>query len=228
MIIKFTNTFGIDSVAQPEPSSAFLPDWYKKTESYIHGYKKPTGDGTTSGTIKRCMPVFDALTAGYIITLPADVFVTQKDESPWYEWSFFGLVQFHPVEQALEHPGRNGLPAYPKWVNPWAIETPKGYSVLFTQPMHRESPFKILDGIVDTDTYKAPVNFPFVLTDPKFEGLIPQGTPIAQIIPIKRESWNMELGTERDFLSQISVTNKLRTKFFDSYRNQFWTKKEYK
>jgi len=228
MIIKFTNTFNNDGVSEPKPASAFLPDWYKKLESYINGEKKPTGEGTTSATIKRCVPVFDAITAGYIITLPADVFISQKDEKPWYEWANFGLINFHPVEQAPEHPSRNGLPAYPKWTNPWAIETPKGYSVLFTQPMHRESPFKILDGIVDTDSYKAPVNFPFVLNDPKFEGLIPQGTPIAQIIPFKRDSWEMELGTVDNLIDLNSVTNKLRTKFFDSYKNQFWVKKEYK
>jgi hypothetical protein len=228
MIIKFTNTLGIEAIAEPKPASAYLPEWYKNTESYMGGEKKPTGDGTTTGTIKKCVPVFDAITAGYIITLPADVFVSQKEGAPWYEWANFGLVQFHPVEQAPEHPARNGMPAYPKWINPWAISTPKGYSVLFTQPLHRDSPFKILDGIVDTDIYKAPVNFPFVLTDPKFEGIIPQGTPIAQVIPIKRESWQMELGQQAEFEEQIKITQKLRTRFFDSYRNQFWTRKEYR
>jgi hypothetical protein len=228
MIIKFTNTFGNDAIEEPKPATAFLPEWYKKTESYMHGEKKPIGDGTTTGTIKRCIPVFDAITAGYIITLPADVFVSQRDGAPWYEWANFGLVQFHPVEQAPEHPLRNGLPSYPKWINPWAIETPKGYSVLFTQPLHRESSFKILDGIVDTDTYKAPVNFPFVLNDVKFEGLIPQGTPIAQVIPIKRDSWKMQIGSQEDFITQASISNKLRIRFFDSYRNQFWNRKEYK
>lgn len=228
MIVKFTNTLGIEAILEPKPASAFVPEWYKNTESYIGGEKKPTGEGTTTGTIKKCIPVFDAITAGYIIPLPADVFVSQRDGAPWYEWANFGLVQFHPVEQAPEHPARNGMPAYPKWINPWAIETPKGYSVLFTQPLHRESPFKILDGVVDTDIYKAPVNFPFVLNDPKFEGIIPQGTPMAQVIPIKRDSWSMELGQQAEFEEQIKITQKLRTRFFDSYKNQFWTKKEYR
>jgi hypothetical protein len=226
MKITFSNTSGID-IEQPQPASKFIPDWYKNMESYIGGNKKPTGSGNTDATIKRCMPVFDAIVSGYIITLPADVYVSIKEEKQFFEWSSLGLVQFHPVEQAPEHPARNQH-AYPKWMNPWAIKTPKGYSVLFTQPMHREAVFTILPGIVDTDTYTAPVNFPMVINDPNFEGLIPKGTPIAQVIPFKREGWQMEIGSMKELVEQNSITQKLQTKFFDRYKSMFWSRKEYK
>jgi hypothetical protein len=226
MKITFSNTSGID-IEQPQPASKFIPDWYKNMQSYIGGNKKPTGGGNTDATIKRCMPVFDAIVSGYIITLPADVYVSIKEEKQFFEWSSLGLVQFHPVEQAPEHPARNQH-AYPKWMNPWAIKTPKGYSVLFTQPMHRESVFTILPGIVDTDTYSAPVNFPMVINDPNFEGLIPKGTPIAQVIPFKREDWKMEIGSQKELIEQHSITQKLQTKFFDRYKSMFWSRKEYK
>jgi hypothetical protein len=196
-------------------------------ESYIGGNKKPTGGGNTDATVKRCMPVFDAITVGYIITSPADVYVSIKEEKQYFEWSSLGLITFHPIEQAPEHPDRKPH-AYPKWMNPWAIKTPKGYSVLFTQPMHRESVFTILPGIVDTDTYTAPVNFPMVINDPNFEGLIPKGTPIAQVIPFKREDWQMEIGSMEELVEQNSITQKLQTKFFDRYKSMFWTRKEYK
>ena len=244
MNIIFTNISGID-IEQPQPASKFVPDWYKNTESYIGGNKKPNGSGGTSITIKRCMPVFDAMTAGYIITLPADVYVSIKEYEPrdektgeliedlpvkkdqHFEWSSLGLISFHPIEQAPEHPARKPH-AYPKWQNPWAIKTPKGYSTLFVQPMHRESIFTILPGIVDTDTYTAPVNFPFVINDPNFEGLIPKGTPIAQVIPFKRESWQIKIGSEKEFKEQNSINQKLNTKFFDRYKSMFWNRKEYK
>ncbi len=226
MKITFSNTSGID-IEQPQPASKFIPDWYKNMESYIGGEKKPNGSGLSQVTIKKCMPVFDAITAGYIITLPADVYVSIKDEKQYFEWSSLGLVSFHPIEQAPEHPSRKPH-AYPKWNNPWAIKTPKGYSTLFTQPMHRESVFTILPGIVDTDTYTAPVNFPMVINDPNFEGLIPQGTPIAQVIPFKREGWQMEIGSIEELKEQHSITQKLQTKFFDRYKQMFWSRKEYK
>jgi hypothetical protein len=226
MKIIFTNTSGID-IEQPQPASKFIPDWYKNMESYTDGNKKPDGAGGTKATIKKCIPVFDAITAGYIITLPADVYVSIKDEQQYFEWSSLGLVQFHPVIQAPEHPNRKPH-AYPKWMNPWCIKTPKGYSTLFVQPMHRESVFTILPGIVDTDTYTAPVNFPMVINDPNFEGMIPKGTPIAQVIPFKRENWQMEIGSIKELKEQNSITQKLQTKFFDRYKQMFWTRKEYK
>jgi hypothetical protein len=226
MKITFTNTTGAD-LEQPKPASKLVPDWYKNTESYVNKERKPLGDGSTSATIKRCVPVFDAIIAGYIIKSPADVFVSIKNGGQWFEWSDFGLIEFHPIEQAPEHPDKKPF-AYPKWTNPWAIATPKGYSTLFVQPFHRESVFTILPGIVDTDQYTPSVNFPFVINDPAFEGLIPKGTPIAQVIPFKRDSWTMELGDKKDLEAQFKVSKKLRSKFFDRYKSMFWTKKEYK
>jgi hypothetical protein len=226
MKITFTNTSGAE-LEQPKPASKSVPDWYKNTQSYTNGERKPIGNGNTSATIKRCMPVFDAITAGYIIESPADVYVSIKDGGQWFEWSDHNLIAFHPIEQAPEHPDKKPF-AYPKWNNPWSITTPKGYSTLFVQPFHRESIFTILPGVVDTDQYTPPVNFPFVINDPVFEGLIPKGTPIAQVIPFKRDSWTMELGDKKDLEAQAKVSKKLQSKFFDRYKSMFWAKKEYK
>jgi hypothetical protein len=226
-VIKFTNTNGWKDLEQPKPASAFIPDWYKKLESYIGGKKITDGQGGTKATIKRCMPVFDAITAGYIITSPADIIVTIREGAQYFEWSHFSLISFHPIEQAPEHPMRKPH-QYPKWNNPWSIKTPKGYSTMFIQPMHRESVFTILPGIVDTDIYSTPVNFPFVINDPNFEGLIPKGTPIAQVIPIKRDAWKMEFGGQEEVIEQNNISIKLSTKFFDRYKTMFWSRKEYK
>lgn len=226
MKIVFTNTSGAD-LEQPQPAFKLVPEWYKNTSSYIGDIKKPDGTGGTSATIKRCMPVFDAISAGYIITSPADVYVSIKNNQQWFEWADFELISFHPIAQAPEHPDKKPF-AYAKWNNPWSVKTPKGYSTLFVQPFHRESVFTILPGIVDTDQYMPPVNFPFVINDPAFEGLIPKGTPIAQVIPFKRDSWVMELGSKKDLEAQHKITKQLHSKFFDKYKSMFWTKKEYK
>ena len=234
--ITFINTAGILEEFAPKPATSFVPDWYKDMDSYMGGEKKPTGEGQTTGTIKRCMPVFDALTHGYIITTYVDIFVSQKEQLdgqgnfrklPWYEWPSFNPIEFHPTKQAPIHPAHNGAP-YPKIINPWGIKTPPGYSTMFMAPVHRDNLFTILPGVVDTDTYTAPVNFPGVLTDVNFEGLIPAGTPIAQVIPFQRESWVMELGEQEALIQQSMVTKKLRTRFFDSYKAQYRQVKEYK
>ena len=212
----------------PKPAVKEVPDWYKNTPEYTSSEgKKIVGDNETPHTIKKCIPVFDAITAGYILYTQVDVQVTQQDGLPYYNWSSQGAISFHPIAQAPLHPQRNEA-AYPKWNNPYAITTPPGYSVLFTQPMHRESIFTILDGVVDTDTYKAPVNFPFVLNDIKWEGVIPAGTPMAQVIPFKRESWEHKIGSDKELKEQSMITAKLRTLFFNSYKRQFWSRKEYR
>jgi hypothetical protein len=228
MEIIFTNTSPFLHIKSPEPSSKSIPEWYKNTESYISGKKKPDGNGKTTATIKRCMPVFDAIISGYIIYSSTDVYVSIKDGQHWFEWPSINIIDFHPIEQAHLYPNKNEYSAYPKWINPWSVKTPSGYSILITQPLHRESPFTILDGIVDTDKYFSPVNFPFVMNDSKFEGLIPEGTPLAQIIPFKRDRWSMKLGSDKEIKDQNEVSLRMETRFFDRYKTMFRSEKEYK
>lgn len=226
MDIIFTQTTNEAELFPPVPASKEVPSWYKESKSYI-GSKVPNLDNGTSATVKRCMPVFDAITTGYIIKLPVDVYVSFKDDAPFYMWANGNMIDFHPVVQAENHPAKNGYP-YPKWINPWAIKTPPGYSTLFVQPFHRESVFTILPGVVDTDTYTANINFPFVLNDPKWEGTIPAGTPIAQVIPFKRESWEMRMGGIEEMKEKSKVEFLLKNKFFDRYKTLYRTPKEYK
>lgn len=225
--VTFTDVLGVPDEYAPVPAVKAVPEWYRRSEEYVTG-QRVIVDGEVPHTVKKCVPVFDALTAGYVIRTYVDVQVTQRDGLPWYEWRAHNALAFHPVEQAPEHPARNGAP-YPKWTNPWAIRTPHGYSCLFVPPMHNPNGmFTILPGIVDTDTYEAPVNFPFVLDDVAWEGLIPAGTPLAQVIPFRRDDWMMRLGDDRDRKRQAAVTTRLRSLWWNSYKRQFWTRKQYR
>jgi hypothetical protein len=225
--ITFTNVLGWDFFP-PKPAVKEVPKWYKNTQEYVNdNIKKVNKEGKPTQTIKKCVPVFDAMTSGYILYTQVDVQVSIEDGLPYYAWSDQAVIGFHPIDQAPLHPAKNEAP-YPKWQNPYAISTPPGYSVLFTQPMHRESVFTILDGIVDTDKYKTTVNFPFVLNDTKWEGIIPAGTPMVQVIPFKRESWKHKIGSEKEVKEQEKISRKLRTLFFNSYKQQFWSRKEYR
>jgi hypothetical protein len=234
--IIFTNVLGAQEEFRPKPSTHFIPEWYKEVNSYTGGKKRPSGTGGTTATIKRCMPVFDSITQGYIITTYSDIFVSQEEiqledgtlkKVPWYEWKSGDTIQFHSESQAPNHPDYMGS-IYPKLINPWGIKTPRGYSTLFIPPTHRSNVFTIMEGVVDTDKYTSPVNFPMVLTDINFEGLVPAGTPIVQVIPFKRDTWKSFNGNDKDFLEQENTQKKLRTRFFDSYKNQFRESKEYK
>jgi hypothetical protein len=222
MKIKFIDTLDIDKKYQVVPAGREMPQWYKDADPYIDKVSK-----LNSPTIKKCLPVFDAITAGYIIKNYVDIYVHQENGHPYFSWKFFNPIDFHNQGQASTHPLYNDLP-YPKWMSPWSIITEPGYSCLFIEPMHRENEhIKIFPGVVDTDKFFDNVNIPFVLKNKNWEGIIPAGTPIVQVIPFKRESFTMGTGNKKDIekikRSQIS----LRSLFINSYKKQFWTKKNF-
>ena len=186
--------------------------------------KKRNPDGIS--TIKRCIPVLDAITSGYIIVSPCDIYVSLKDGEPSYNSAIPNFIRFHPRKQGYLHPNANDF-QFPKWTNPWAIKTPAGYSCLFIPPMHNPNKwFTILEGVVDTDTYSSNVNFPFVLKNPTEEFMIPAGTPIAQVIPFKRDKWESKVS--KDTSEPDKIVKYLDSQFFDRYKRLFWNKKEYK
>jgi len=227
--IIFTKVLNVSDQYSPKPSSSFLPEWYKKTSSYIGDSKEPTITLNNNSTIKRCIPVFDVLTAGYIIPTYEDLWIIRGDNgSIFYKTSSEIEIEFHTTAQAPYHPYMNQHP-YPKWINPWSITTPKGYSCLFITPVHGGNNFfSVIEGIVDTDKYTAPVNFPFVLKDINFEGLIPAGTPMVQVIPFKRDSWTHSIEYENKRKKIQDDFIHLKSKFFDRYKSLFWERKNFK
>jgi hypothetical protein len=229
--IIFTPTKTVAKEFYPVPSSKAIGDWYKKTTSYSGGagisFDKEANSANT--TIKKCMPFFDAMTAGYTIFTHTDLFISQDESGvPFYNWKGYDAIEFHSPKQISEHPeAPNHL--VPKWMNPWAIKTPKNYSCFFSNPMHRDkSPINIIEGIVDTDSYTSPVNFPFMLKDWSYRGLVPAGTPIAQVIPFKRESWEMQISQDSPNHERFMVDAVLFAKYVNAYKNHFWAKKEFK
>ena len=226
--ISFVEIHKIDPKYKPVPSSKLVPNWYQRMVPYVDNLK-------TQMTVKRCMPVFDAITSGYTILLPADILVKfgyhQGKRVQMAEQSdmlSFTLVQYHAPEQFSTYPEVEFNLAAKKFVNPFAIVTPPGYSCLFTQPMHQEaSQIKVFEGIVDTDQQHI-VNFPFMYKDRNFEGIIPAGTPMVQVIPFKREKWTMDFDNKKDIKKVEEFKRTLGSSMFGSYRNFFWNRKEYK
>ena len=232
MDIIFTPSIDIPEYLYPEPASKVLPEWYKNTDSYWTKEKKPTNENVFPQTIKKCLPVFDAITSGYIIKTVSDIFVTNTMDKPYYNWTRpfengENPIGFHELRQAPIHPLNNGA-NYAKWNNPWLIKTPPGYSCLFITPLHRDIPFTIMPGVVDTDSHITNVHLPFVLNNANFEGLIPIGTPMAQIIPFKRDSWQMKLGNEKDKKEAQRYSNFMFRKMYNKYKTMGWNKKDFK
>lgn len=220
--IKFTDTTGqVPEIFYPTPAKKTIPEWLIKLKPYDHdkNTNKPIR------TAKRCLPLLDAVMLGYTIYTTADLYITPTEFDPLFEWSGGLGIRFHEAEQTSTHSRTEHQT--PKYMNPWAIETPHGYSTLFTSPLNNDKlPLIVFSGVVDTDTYTAPVHFPFIVADKKFSGLVPAGTPIAQVFPFLREKWDMqiELGMTRK-IDQVNQT--ISSKFKDAYRHFFRVPKSF-
>ena len=182
-------------IAEPTPAKAAIPDWFKKLPPTDKQAQSPTNNGLT---VKRCLPFLDAMTTGWLIPLAASVRLEVADGGRTVNagWDFDReMISYHPHFQVAGHPQAE-RPAC-KFHNFWTIATPPGWSVLITPPLNRPSPvFEILSGVVDTDTYRSPIHFPFFVTaaDGLYE--LEKGEPIAQIIPFRRAPMKAEIRAE--------------------------------
>ncbi len=59
---------------------------------------------------------------------------------------------------------------------------------MFVPPLNRPNEVvEVLSGVVDTDVYVSPINFPFVAVAPDGVHTLPKGAPLMQVIPFARE-----------------------------------------
>lgn len=172
-------------IAPPVPAKSYLPDWFRKLPAVDPGVEAVSNSGLT---IKRCLPFLDAMTTGWILPLAADLRLEIADEGARVEagWDFDRtLVSSHGRHQVAGHPMAPRPPM--KFHNYWTITTPPGWSCLFVDPLNRPNGlFQIVAGVVDTDTYRSPIHFPFFATGEDGLHVITKGSPLVQVIPFRR------------------------------------------
>lgn len=239
---------------EPAPASKFMPTWYKEQHAYsadeskTHVWLKDTIRPSFSPTIKKCIPFRESMTAGYIIPFPYDIAVKciiDEDSGDSVVGVHAGVsnigdmdpISFHSKVQTSKHPywQEKWAPekAY-KFINPWVIKTPPGVSCMFLHPQHQGiSKWEILSGVVDTDTYQTNVLFPALLkVKPGDEFIIEAGSPMAQVIPFKRDKWSHSVShimTKDQTIEFKKADSKIEgTIGRGRYKTWFWKKKEYK
>src|SRR5580700_9635723 len=228
MMLTFRCPPELDAVLpRPIPAVQGLPDWYKAAPA--KAFNRTMGEETQ--TVKKCPPFIDAMTYGFLIPLPIDLSVQDGK----FSWSFdvpkgfvseyaHSPIGFHDPSQVAGTPFCDDERFIIKFNNFWTIEAPPGYSLLFTHPVNRaDLPFTTLTGLVDCDSFHhTPVAFPARWHDAAFNGVLPKGTPVAQCLPVKRESW----AGRCDVLSEEATERLLETRESmesetDVYRRHF-------
>lgn len=212
---------------KPEASKNFIPQWYKDSNAFMGG-KLRISDSGINKDIKLCIPFLDAMTAGYCVELACDIHTSRYPDGVNFYWHEEPLpMKPRPdgIASLLPVPAGHRKTLY-AWSIHWATITPPGYSAFFCHPHNRfDLPFTTTSGIVDTDSYHPGGEIPFFMKA-DFEGVIPAGTPIVQIIPFKRDSWSSEVAEHDEKLIK-KLRYAVSKTLTGGYARQFWSKKEY-
>ena len=213
----------------PRPIAAVqgFPEWFKAMPQ--KGYSVINQKDLL--TIKKCPPVIDAMGYGFMLPLASDL----KVENGEFSWDRdvpagdvanlpHSPIDYHDNVQVAGTPFFDDDRFIIKFNNFWTIETPPGYSILFTHPLNRtDLPFTTIAGLVDTDSYTDNlVNIPARWHDTAFNGLLPKGTPVAQCIPFKREKWTSQFETlSSEAAGRLNKTASMIANEFGIYRREF-------
>lgn len=208
----------------PQPASKIIPDWYKQIPNEImHGQEKHAVP-----TIKKCVPVLDYLTTGYILrhAYQTDFKVLNEHgrRDTEYMCPMKDYVSAHPHEQCpikIEGDNHN----YIKFNQPWMVRTPPGYSTLFFQPFYNmNEDYVMFPSVVDTDTHDDSVNF---VGYAKQDFVADPGDPLMIAMPFKRDNWKSEIIYD-DYLGKTVYSHFIKKVWHGTYAKFFHQKKNYR
>lgn len=227
-----------DVFPKPYPASQALPNWWRDMTPYDKSSTNPDGkkliveNFTANATFKKCTPMLDSLTLGYIVPLFADVQVRYEpgEDDPRISWKIKGIDVFQKHGESSKQipppPGYRNL-VY-KYGNCWIPKTPKGYSVLVTEPFgYRDLPFKVITGVIDSDKSTLEIVTPMWIKE-GFEGVVEKGTPMFQIIPFKRDNWKAEFDHYEDGEYRRLEDKNFNGTMVNHYIKNHWSKKTFK
>lgn len=213
----------------PVPLSKIIPKWYKDIPlSFHHDDGKINQEEVP--TIKRCVPVLDYLTSGYVIlnSYETEIRYSPDDKGILRASNICpadDYVSGHPHEQApvLMNGVKNH---YFKVSNSWKVVTPPGYSCHFYQPFFTlNNDYRMFPAIVDTDKHDDAVNFVGVGIKQHF--IIKPGDPLMVVYPFKRDDWRME-HKYQNFMHDNRYRYWIKKMWHGTYSKFFHSKKKFR
>jgi len=202
---------GLADVIPVQKSSHFMPEWFLKTPRWS---KEEKGMRTDQGrTIKQCPAVSEFMSMGITIPLWCDLKVTIQDggASEWHSPREIFKFSYHDQDQLADYLPNYAKPAFVlKTHCPWKIKTPPGI-LLLQLPMlwHFNPIFTVAAGIIWSE-FQHEINQQVMFHNPG-EFMLQQGTPLAQYIPIRRETFNYDIGDQTEEQKLDAQLSFLRT-----------------
>ncbi len=175
-------------IPHPKPAAEQVPQWYRDLPIDLG---TPDAQGNPGRTARACLPMADAFALGWMLPLPFDIAMSRDPQGQlMFHWADGvpepPITLLHPRQLGGEAPPFDGaLPL--AFLNPWRIVLPSGYSAAVLHPInHADLPFRTFGAVVDCDSLQTSFKIPFLWTTQAESWLLPAGTPIAQVIPMKR------------------------------------------
>jgi hypothetical protein len=223
---------------KPTPAFQMIPEWFKNMSPYTPTPENPEAkhssvfNGTANHSAKKCTPMLDALTSGYIIPLWTDVYVDASDkyETPAISWKVSRDVFEQHGTQAQEVGTPTGFHSQPyKYLNYWRVITPPGYSIMVTQPHgFKDTNLQAVSAVIDSDKSSLQI-LPPLWIKKGFVGVIEKGTPIIQITPFKRENWQASYTCLKDDEEYRNIEDaNFQGTIINHYIKKIWSRKSYK
>jgi hypothetical protein len=184
-------------------------------------------------TWKACPAIFDIMGAGYVYRTPCDIEFYEEGgqiQVKVLDPQKADFIQVRPPMPQFTSP-MGYHESHFAWWSDWAVQVPDGYSVLYSQPFNRfELPFLTTSGIIDNDKVNLPGTMPFFIVK-GFTGVIPAGTPYAQMLPFKRENWESQVDADVSLVT-MSMTNQANSRKYrvpdgGVYQKEVWERRTY-
>ena len=215
---------GIPDVEPVKESSNFLPKWWTNTPAWQNDNVREsnfTDNINNKGTIRRCPAIPEYMSMGIVVPLWCDVRIEIFDDGGWkwnspaQEFSFSS----HGDSQVGNFVPKHAKPTLIMKPNcPWRIKTPPGISML-QLPMfwHFNPNFTVAPGVLWSDIHHE-INQQMMFHKKGVFNL-QRGTPLAQYIPIRRETFEYNVGNETPELRTHRNASyyHVRTKFGGGY-----------
>lgn len=234
--IEFLGEEAFNVCSSLEPAYKYIPKWHRDlsqfmpTSEYPDASKPVIEKNQHIWTVKKCTPLLDGMTAGYIVPLWSDVQVRAINNEKRITW----LTNLPVFE---EHgPSGDIIPSPPgydqkvfRYITHFRVKTPKGYSCLIMPPAgFQDLPFHSMTAIVDTDTTITDTNISVWVRSDLNNSIIEKGTPIAQIIPFKRDDWKSKTSYIDVQKWKYELDKNVISNLKNNYVRNFWSKKEYR
>jgi hypothetical protein len=133
------------------------------------------------------------MTLGYMFLVPADFKIEITGNGTHFNayWRYpEPYIDGHPPSSITGHPKHGKIIV--KVFTMWGIKTKPGWSTLIFPPINRaELPLEAMAGVLDSDRMHDVLTIPCFCNLPDGLHFIRKGTPLAQVLPFKREELSM-------------------------------------